>query len=363
MDGTLARPLGFRNDPLAQFIADHDCGHIAQCSNSATRFCIAECILLHPWDGRILAPYRRRNSDSIKPFAAKFVPALGFATSEAGTHARGRGTNASTACPPLASLGVGSKSHLRHACELAATGQVVRLPRARIGYTSPPLTTEVFPYEFYKIVPEGVTLVITSSAIVVRSKEEVDQSYDISMRAAREMAAAGCDIVVLGGVPINLSRGSAGAEQMVADLEAELNVKVSTSTSAQTSAAKALGCKKVVVAQPYAHADTERIAGYARHFGCEVLGATGWGSPFNQIGRIPQHAALELGRRLMREHPDADSILLPSPHWPTAGAVEPLEREFGVNVMTAHQAIVWDALRRCGVKDRIEGFGRLFRDF
>ena len=40
-----------------------------------------------------------------------------------------------------------------------------------------------------------------------------------------------------------------------------------------------------------------------------------------------------------------------------------LEREFGVNVMTAHQAIVWDALRRCGVNDKIEGFGRLFREF
>jgi len=33
--------------------------------------------------------------------------------------------------------------------------------RARIGYTSPPLTTEVFPYEFYRIVPDGVTLVVT----------------------------------------------------------------------------------------------------------------------------------------------------------------------------------------------------------
>jgi hypothetical protein len=53
--------------------------------------------------------------------------------------------------------------------------------RARIGYTSPPLTTEIFPYEFYKIVPAGVTLVITTLAIVVRSKGEVDQSYDISM--------------------------------------------------------------------------------------------------------------------------------------------------------------------------------------
>jgi maleate isomerase len=235
--------------------------------------------------------------------------------------------------------------------------------RARIGYTSPPLITEVFPYEFYKIVPEGVTLVVTSLAIVVRSKDEVDLSYDISMKAAREMAAASCDIIVLGGVPINLSRGAANAQQMIADLETELNVKVSTSTTAQAAAAKALGSKKMVVAQPYAHSETERIASYAHHFGCEVLGATGWGSPFNQIGRIPQNAALELGRKLMREHPDADTILLPSPHWPTAGAIDPLEREFGVNVMTAHQAIVWHALRRCGVNDRIEGFGRLLREF
>src|SRR5258708_21853703 len=100
--------------------------------------------------------------------------------------------------------------------------------RARVGYTSPPLTTEVFPYEFYKMVPEGVTLVITTLAIVVRSKDEVDQSYDISMKAAREMAAAGVDIIMLGGVPINLSRGTANAEQMIHDLEAELKVQVST---------------------------------------------------------------------------------------------------------------------------------------
>ena len=94
--------------------------------------------------------------------------------------------------------------------------------RARIGYTSPPLTTEIFPYEFYKIVPEGVTLVITTLAIVERSKSEIEQSYDISMKAAREMAAAGVDIVVLGGVPINVSRGYENAEQMIRELEAEL---------------------------------------------------------------------------------------------------------------------------------------------
>src|SRR5215471_10953147 len=216
----------------------------------------------------------------------------------------------------------------------AAARESIYGDRARIGYTSPPLTTEIFPYEFYKIVPAGVTLVLTT-----------------------------LDIVVLGGVPINLSKGYANAEQMIVDLEAELNVKVSTSASAQARAARALGCRKVVVAQPYELSETDRIAGYGAHFGCEVLGATGWGSAFNQIGQIPRHAALEMGRKLMREHPDADSILLPSPHWPTADAIDALEREFGVNVMAAHQAIVWDALRRCGVDDRIAGFGRLFREF
>jgi maleate isomerase len=243
------------------------------------------------------------------------------------------------------------------------TGSRIYGHRARIGYTSPPLTTEIFPYEFYKIVPDGVTLVLTTLAIVERTKTEVEQSYEISMKAARAMAAAGVDIVILGGVPINLSRGAEEADKIASELAAELGVKVSTSASAQTSAAAKLGCRKAVVAQPYAATETDRIAGYGAHFGCEILGATAWGSAFNQLGRIPVHAAMEMACALMREHPDADSILFPSPHWPVIGAIEPLEQEFGVNVMTALQAIVWDALRRVGVNDRIEGYGRLLREF
>ena len=34
--------------------------------------------------------------------------------------------------------------------------------RARIGYTSPPLLTEVFAYDFYRLAPPGVTLVLTT---------------------------------------------------------------------------------------------------------------------------------------------------------------------------------------------------------
>jgi RsmE family RNA methyltransferase len=38
--------------------------------------------------------------------------------------------------------------------------------RARIGYTSPPAATEVFPYEFYLVAPKGVSLAISTLAIV-----------------------------------------------------------------------------------------------------------------------------------------------------------------------------------------------------
>src|SRR5437016_8334706 len=109
--------------------------------------------------------------------------------------------------------------------------------RARIGYTCPPLSAEVFPYEFYKLVPDGVTLVITTLSVIERNQREVDEAYEMSMRAARELAAAGVDIVFLGGVPVNLSRGHSGAQELLRTLAAKLGVKVSSSVAAQEKAA------------------------------------------------------------------------------------------------------------------------------
>jgi maleate isomerase len=232
--------------------------------------------------------------------------------------------------------------------------------RARIGYTSPPLLTEVFAYDFYRLAPAGVTLVLTSLAILDRNKDEVDRSYEIGMQAARAMASAGLDLVVLGGVPINLSRGYANADRMLADLSAELGIKVTSSAAAQNNALSALGAKKLVIARPYPPQGEFHLAEYA---GRTVLGTVAGNTPFREIARLQRGVALELGRAAMRAHPDADVIMFPSPHWPVVDAIEPLEREFGVSVMSALQAIVWEALRLTGIDDRIDGFGRLLREF
>ena len=167
----------------------------------------------------------------------------------------------------------------------------------------------------------------------------------------------------LGGVPVNLSRGDQNAQDMLRTLATELGVKVSSSVAAQEKATNALGCKKVVIAHPYGAHEDARLIADAERYGCEVRGAMGWGKTITEFGRIPATAALEMGRALMRAHPDADSIFFPSPHWPVIEAIAPLEREFGVAVMAAAQACIWDALRLAGVDDRIDGYGRLLREF
>jgi maleate isomerase len=232
--------------------------------------------------------------------------------------------------------------------------------RARIGYTSPPLLTEVFAHDFYRLAPAGVTLVLTSLAIFDRNKDEVDRSYEISMQAARAMATSGVDLVVLGGVPINLSRGYANADRMLADLSAELGVKVTSSAAAQNKALNALGANKLVIARPYPPQGEFNLSEYA---GRTVLGAVEGNASFRDIAGLAPNIALDLGREAMRRYPDAGAIMFPSPHWPAIDAIEPLEREFGISVMSALQAIVWDALRLTGIEDRIEGFGRLLREF
>jgi len=235
--------------------------------------------------------------------------------------------------------------------------------RARIGYTSPPATTEVFPYEFYRIVPDGVTLVINTLPLVNRTSDEVDRAYDVSLNVAHAMARAGVDLFVFGGLPINASRGFANAAEMAKATEQEIGVPVITSLSAQQDAFAAVGAGRVATVQPYDDSHIPRFEGYVRELGAEPTGTVSVDAAFIELGKVDEEKILSLGQRVLREHPDSDTLYIPCPHFATVGVIEPLETEFGITVVTALQAIVWRALRKCGVNDRIEGFGRLLRDF
>ena len=235
--------------------------------------------------------------------------------------------------------------------------------RARIGYTSPLFVTEVFAYEFYAIVPKGVTLMVTTLDIITRSKDEVENSFDKSLRAAQEMAKGGADVVVLGGNPINLTLGVENLADLIAGLERKIGTRVTTSTTSQIEALTTLGASKIATVHPFTEAHASRHEDSIRKFGFEPAGTIGAGSELRDVGRIPKATALDLARKVKDANPDADTIHFACAHWAVAEIIDTVEDELGVDVMTSHQAILWQALRAAGVDDAITGFGRLFREF
>lgn len=235
--------------------------------------------------------------------------------------------------------------------------------RARIGYTSPPAATEVFPYEFYKMVPDGVTLVVHTLPLINRTSDEVDRGYEASLRAAHTMARAGVSVVVLGGLPINISKGYKNADEMVAGLEREIGVPVISSFSAQRDALKALRADKALLVFPHDAHHSERHSEQATELGLKPAGHAALGRHFIDLGRIGEdevEAAIEAG---LKKAPDADTVYCFCPHYATANLIDRIEKKHGVTMMTSLQAIVWKALRTSGVDDRIQGYGRLLREF
>ena len=234
--------------------------------------------------------------------------------------------------------------------------------RARIGYTSVAFVTEVFPYAFYKMVPDGVSLALLTLHQTELTRGEMDRLYDETMKAARALAKSGVDLVVLGGRPVLLSRGE-NLDEITGRLTRELGVPVTSDASAQLAAFKALGSKRVGTVHPFDPHEDERHDRMITQLGLSPVGSFGGGSNLVDLAKLTCNDALEWGRAFMKAHPDTDTLLYPCPHWATVEAIEPIEREFGVSVVTNLQTTVWHALRVCGINDRIEGYGRLLRDY
>ena len=59
-------------------------------------------------------------------------------------------------------------------------------------------------------------------SVVEMNKEEIDHSYEISLRAARRLVRSHVDMVVLGGVPVNISRGFANVDDLIRNAPTEI---------------------------------------------------------------------------------------------------------------------------------------------
>jgi maleate isomerase len=235
--------------------------------------------------------------------------------------------------------------------------------RARIGYSAVAYVTELLPKYFYQMVPDGVLLSMLTLQIRSHTKDGLADLYEQGVRAADSFARAGANVIIMGGAPTNISHGEDSLDRALQEMADKYGVPVSSSSVCQRNALRAVGARKVGTINPAKPRNFGDSASGSLVDGMELVGRKHVGALLEDYNRIPPERALELGRELMREHPEIDTLIYGCPHWATIEAIEPLEQEFGVNVVTALQAIVWEGMRLGGVNDKVQGYGRLFREF
>ena len=234
--------------------------------------------------------------------------------------------------------------------------------RARVGYTTPIPMVETFPYEFYRMVPEGVTLQVATIPRSVPDPNDLEQTFMFSEAVAREMAEGGVNVIVVGGASPGARFGADRLEESNRAIEKEFGIPVTTALEAQIHALRQVGAKKLGIVSPFAASPTSDFDRWVK-LGFEVVGVGGYGCRQVDFGRVPLDAPAQVGRQVAKDYPEVDTLFYPAAHWPAASNIETLEKELGKNVITSCQAIVWEALRRSKIDDRIQGYGRLLRDF
>jgi maleate isomerase len=113
------------------------------------------------------------------------------------------------------------------------------------------------------------------------------------------------------------------------------------------------------VATPYLDEINAMEADFLADKGFDVLDIQGLNVEDGEaMGRITRDCLKEFA--LSVDDPDADVIFVSCGGIRTIDVLQEIEDAAGKPVVCSNQAMMWDCLRRAGIADRIEGYGRLF---
>jgi maleate isomerase len=232
--------------------------------------------------------------------------------------------------------------------------------RARLGMLLPSGNQAAEP-QFNAMLPQGVSLHVTRLKLVGSSERDLLAMTERVEQAAELVADAGAELVVFHCTAV--STFSIELERSIKERVARASRKPVTATSeAIVAALRALQAKRIVMLSPYLAAINEREAAYFRTFGFDILSCDGLDCPDADamMAVTPQRwREFALASRDDR----ADAYLMSCTTVRSVDVAEELERELGRPVVTSNTATAWHCLRKLGIADRVEGFGRLLEEY
>jgi maleate isomerase len=226
-------------------------------------------------------------------------------------------------------------------------------------------------YEFYQVAPDGATVVMTSLGVVLADREA---SYGAAINrleaATEEIMSRKPQSIIQAGVPLIAFQGWGFEDEVLGKIRNVTDTPAATDLGSCIKGMQALGIKRPAMLTPFDPKTHDKLTDYVAHAGIEVSGVKsildempGGQLRGYEVSTMDLGAVLRIGTQLGKDTPSADGIWITGALMPSVSVIESLERESGLPVIGSMQVMAWQALRLAGVTDKIDGFGRLLREF
>jgi maleate cis-trans isomerase len=237
------------------------------------------------------------------------------------------------------------------------------MPKVKIGALKPLPIIDNAAYEFYRIAPPGVMLVMIPVGLGEFSKADVERVFAPIDKLVDQLMERGVDIIMQSGVPLPLLIGVEAHDRLLDRIAQRCGKPVTSSVIGVVAAAKRLGLRRIALANKWSEPMNRVLGEFFARGGVEVAGvASEVLSPaqFQKISTADNMAlALELGRAAFTRFPEADGLYIGGGAWLSEPVCQALEREFGKPAISNMSCMIWDTLSRLGHWHPIPGQGRL----
>lgn len=234
--------------------------------------------------------------------------------------------------------------------------------RAKIGRISPSPET-VGCEEWRRAMPDGVCLVETRTLLHDVTVEGLTETVKQIERAALELASAEVDVILQAGTAIAFFRGFGHDRKLSQRIHSATGIQATTSLTAVVEALRVLGIERPAIATSYLPDIDRRLVDVLEQSGFQVAAIRGLGLKRSiDMGKVMPEETYRLAREVARDAIDPDGIFISCGNLRSFEAIEPLEKETGLPVVTSNQAGLWQALRLAGIEDKLTNLGGLLRD-
>ncbi len=229
--------------------------------------------------------------------------------------------------------------------------------RDRIGLIVPSSNTTAEP-EFERTTADSVTVHSARMALESVTVDELDAMSDDTVRGGELLAHADVDAVAYACTTGSLLHGPGFDVELEERLENAAGAPAVATARSVVRAIEELEIERVGVVTPYTDALDEREVSFLEEEGFDVVATDGRGIESNtEIGSLEPEDAYEQATELAVDA-SLDGLFVSCTNYRSLAAVDRLEADLGVPVVTSNGATLWDVARVASID--IDAPGALF---